>query len=134
VWPASAFAASARSRDAVGAAILGLPFVNGVVYIAAAVRERAYNPGLLTAIALLVPYAVVTMRLFFRARVVLARRTLPVIVGGGVLLHVVLLAALMLYSRGSISRPAMLALQVANGALPFVLGRIFLRAAPVGPQ
>jgi hypothetical protein len=131
VWLAGALAAFASSRrDAAGIAILGLPFVNGVVHIAAAVRERAYNPGLLTAIALLVPYALVTARLFLRARVVLARRALPVIMVAGVLLHGVLLAALMLYSRGSLSRPAMLAIQVANGALPFVLGRIFLRAAP----
>ncbi len=135
VWLAGALAwACARRHWLAGLALLGLPLVNGVVHVVATLREQAYNPGVVSAVLLLVPFSLITLWQFRRAGL-LPRRAMPVVVGAGVLIHAVLMGCLWLQSRDWLSRTVVDLVQVLNGAVPLLLGRALLRhEAPVKSQ
>ena len=125
VWVAGPLSALLASRwPVIGLSFFAIPFVNLFAHAVPAVMMRAYNPGLLTAVALFLPlsllaFAAAMTRYHLGFRAVLATAV------AGVILHVVLVGSLMGYIRGSVSLDLLIAIQIANpllSALIVVLG------------
>lgn len=122
VWIALGAGALGGTRRAlIGAAGLGIPTVNAVVHVVPALRTGAYNPGLITALALFVPYCVWTLRELVRQGL-LRRGQLGLVVLSGVLVHVVLLGSLLAHGRGDLTEPALVGIQLVNGLIPIAIG------------
>jgi hypothetical protein len=122
VWIALGAGALGGTRRAlIGAAGLGIPTVNAVVHVVPAIRTGAYNPGLVTALALFVPYCVWTLRELVRQGL-LRRGQLGLVVLSGVLVHAILIGSLLAYGRGYFTEPALGAIQLINGFIPIALG------------
>lgn len=122
VWIAFASGALAGPRRAlVGAAALGIPLVNTVMHVGPALATWTYNPGVVTAVLLLLPLAVLGLRGLAGAGL-LDRPRIAAVVGVGVALHACLLASLVGFERGFISHAALLAVQVALGFVPLAVG------------
>jgi hypothetical protein len=120
VWIAGALGIALRNRNvAVGTCAFGVPLVNAFIHIGTAIVNRAYNPGLLTAIVLFLPlcaYALTTLK----------PRLLPVI-GCGVATHVVLAGGILGFAHGFIGWGFNLFAQVVNGFQPLLFAML-LRA------
>jgi len=122
VWISlGAGALSGARRVLIGAAGLGIPTVNAVVHVVPAIRTGAYNPGLVTALALFVPYCVWTLRELVRQGL-LRRGQLGLVVLSGVLVHAILIGSLLAYGRGYFTESALVAIQLINGFIPIALG------------
>jgi hypothetical protein len=125
VWVAGPLSALLASRwPVIGLSFFAIPFANLFAHVVLAVMMRAYNPGLLTAVALFLPlsllaFAAAMTRYHLGFRAVLATAV------AGVILHAVLVGSLMGYIRGSVSLDLLIAIQIANpllSALIVVLG------------
>lgn len=122
VWIDAAIAlAVARRHLVIALAVVGIPLVNVFVHLGAAIAQGAYNPGLVSALVLLLPYsafaiwrAVVTRRLTLRL--------LPLILASGVLVHLVLAVSVVLAGNGFISQTVLCVIQVANAGVPVAIG------------
>lgn len=104
----------ARKNPLIGICAFGVCIVNAVAHLAGAIAHGAYNPGVLTSVVLFAPLSYYIVR-------TLDRRRLAAVVLSGVLVHVVLMAGLLAYGRGYISRGADLALQGLNGLWPLLI-------------
>jgi hypothetical protein len=110
-----------RSNVMVGACAMGIPLVNSVVHIGAAIARARYNSGLLTGIILFIPMCAWTLAQLRRAGVLTPRR-LAGVVASGVLTHATLVASLFAHEGGLIGQGALDAINVANGVIPLALG------------
>lgn len=120
-WVAAPLAAFLGRRvPLVGLSYWGVIAVNGVVHLVPVVRGDGYAPGLLTALLLFLPLAAWTAYAAF-LRGPLPRIGLLPVLAGGVLVHVVLMAGLVLNRDGHLGDAALLGLQVVNAALPLVV-------------
>ena len=126
VWLAGGLAFALARRPALAAAFLGLPFVNALAHIGAAIFHRQYNPGLASAMVLLLPYSVWTARLLV-VRQILPLSALPLAVLAGVLIHGVLIGAMQLEIHWLLPPMVAVLLQVANGAVPLGPGLLMER-------
>ena len=122
VWIAFASGALVGPRNAmVGAAALGVPLVNTFMHVGPALAKQAYNPGVLTSVLLLAPLAVLGLRGLAGAGLIDRPRIVAVVLVGAAL-HAGLLASLVAFERGFLSHAALLAVQVALGFVPLVVG------------
>jgi hypothetical protein len=120
VWIAGGLAIVFRNRNvAVGTVAFGVPLINAFIHIGTAIANRAYNPGVLTAVVLFLP-------LCFYALRTLKPRLLPVL-GCGVATHVVLIAGILGYAHGFIPWGVNLFIQTVNGFQPLAFAML-LRA------
>ncbi len=131
-WVAAPLAALLGRRwPLVGLSYWGVVAVNGVVHLLPLVRGDGYAPGMLTAAALFLPLAAWTAYAAF-LRGPLPRVGLVAVLAGGVLVHVVLMATLLLNREGRLGDAALLAVQVVNAALPLVVCAVASRV--IGPD
>lgn len=122
VWIPGLLAIFFRRRNPmVGACAMGIALVNAVAHIGQAVARGSYNSGLATATLLFLPMCAWTLwRL--RCSGLLGPRQLASIIGSGVLLHAVLIASVLGRSRGLWGEGALVAINVADGLIPLLLG------------
>lgn len=120
-----------RTRPLVAACVWGIPLVNIVPHVLAALAFRRYDAGLLTAVLLFVPGCLWTLRTVVRSGVVPAESVWR-IVATGVLTHVVLIGSLLLREGGLLSAEWLFVLNAVNGAWALVLGRSGARPAVAG--
>jgi hypothetical protein len=127
VWiPGLLAIAYRRRRPLVGACALGIPLVNAVAHIGQALVLGRYNSGVVTAALLFVPvcaWALVALR---KLGVLSGLRILRVVATGGVL-HALLIASLLAKRSGLIGEEALLAINLAYGPLPLLLGSVATR-------
>lgn len=71
----------------VGLAWIGLTLINGLIHVATTIRLRLYNPGLVTAIVLLLPFTIFALALE-AARGALSGAEIGLIALAGIVLHV----------------------------------------------
>lgn len=120
-WVAAPLAASlGRRLPLVGLSYWGVIATNGVVHTVPLLRGDGYAPGLLTGLLLFLPLAAWTAYAAF-LRGPLPRIGLLPVLAGGVLVHVVLMASLVLNREGQLGDAALLAVQVVNAALPLLV-------------
>lgn len=120
-WVAAPLAAwLGRRVPLVGLSYWGVIAVNGVVQLLPLVRGDGYAAGMLTAALLFLPLAAWTAYAAF-LRGPLPRTGMVAVLAGGVLVHVVLMASLVLNREGHLGDRALLAVQVVNAALPLVV-------------
>jgi hypothetical protein len=117
-----------RTRPLVAACVWGIPLVNIVPHVVAALAFRRYDAGLLTAVVLFLPGCVWMLRTVVRSGVVPAESVWR-IVATGVLTHVVLIGSLFLREGGLLSAENLFILNAVNGAWALVLGRSGARPA-----
>ncbi|HEY8378475.1 MAG TPA: HXXEE domain-containing protein [Nannocystis sp.] len=119
-WIAGPFYGSlARRFPYLGAAILCTPVINALAHIVPALLRAEYNPGLLTAVVLFVPYCAYALR-ELRRQGVLDRPRLASIPLLGLAQHAVLLASLKAVEADRIGPTVRDLIQVANPFLPLV--------------
>ncbi len=107
-------------RPIITATLIGVILVNGILHIGTAVRSWAYNPGLATSLGLFIPFSVWGLS-FLRTRAKLSFRDLILAVGGGILLHLILVASLIARERGLISESALIWIQLLNALIPLLV-------------
>jgi len=132
VWGALALGAVlGRHRPLMALSAYGIPLVNAVSHIGQAVREHAYNPGLLTAIVLFLPVGVWALSVGYRAGI----RWSGVIgiLAAGVLSHAILMGSLIAYLHARIALSTLDTVQLLNALVPlsvaFLVSGLF-RTAP----
>jgi hypothetical protein len=111
------------ARALIGAAAYAVPLVNGFAHIVPAIVQGAYNPGLLTGAVLFVPLSLwVLATLRQQGRITGAGIALAVF--AGVALHAIMLASLQARAHGLIGQAPLLAIQVALGFMPLLVGAL----------
>ena len=119
VWGASVLAVVfGRRRPLIALSAYGIPLVNAFSHGVGAVREQAYNPGLLTAVLLFLPASVWALRVGLQAGI--GATGVAAIVVGGVLTHAVLMGSLVTFLHGQIDAPLLAVIQVLNMGVPLV--------------
>ncbi|GAA0999482.1 HXXEE domain-containing protein [Subtercola frigoramans] len=114
VWVAGPLAAllSTRFRLA-GLTLWGVIGVNAVVHVVPALAQRAYDPGLLTAVIVFMPLTVMVAVATVGRRGPYRRRAGALLFAVGALMHVVLAASAILFLRGLIPEWLLLVAQPA---------------------
>lgn len=119
-WVGAPIAAlMSRRHPMLGLSVYGVIFVNALTHIGSFVRA-GYNPGVLTAFILFLPIS------FWVAGTCFGMQELPygallLIVGDGILLHVVLMGSTILFLHGVLGSSLLTALQILNAFLFFLL-------------
>jgi Protein of unknown function with HXXEE motif len=121
-----------RRAPLVAACVWGIPMVNVVPHVLAAVATGRYNPGLFTAVVLFVPACTWMLRTVVRSGVVPPAGVWR-IVATGVLTHAVLIGSLRLRERGLISAGVLFLLNALNGGWALPLGRSGARPGVADP-
>jgi hypothetical protein len=119
-----------RRRPLVAACVWGIPVVNAVIHLQAALVSGTYNPGLFTATLLFLPLSAYVLWVSIRAQVIRAV-DLGRILGTGLVAHGVLLASLLLRGQQLIPESVFLSLNGLIGVLPLPFGCLGVRRLPV---
>jgi hypothetical protein len=126
VWGASVLAVLlGRRRPLIALSAYGIPLVNALSHSVGALREQAYNPGLLTALLLFLPASLWALRIGLHAGIGAAG--VGAIVLGGVLTHAVLMGSLLAFLHGLIGAPMLAAIQVLDMAVPLAVAMVAYR-------
>lgn len=107
-------------RPALALSAYAIPLINAPIHIVTALRDSAYNPGLFTSIAILLPATVWALRRGLRAGMV-GRRDVALIALGGAAAHAVLMGSLMGFLGGWYGNTTLIAIQLANAFVPGLL-------------
>lgn len=134
VWIASVLAAViGRRRPLLALSAYGIMLVNALTHIMVALHDRAYNPGLLTAVVLFVPFGLWALKAGRRCGI--DSLGLASIVIGGAAVHAVLILSLLAYLHGLIDAVVLIDTQIFNAAVPLavvlVIHRIRHRGTPM---
>jgi hypothetical protein len=127
IWVAGPIAALlSRRHSLAGLAFYGVIGVNGMTHIVPVLLGRGYNPGFLTGLLLFLPsFLWIARTQFGPGR--LPHKCLAVIVGSGVLLHVILIVSVFAFLDGMIGGGTLVAIQLLNSTLflvlPWIAGR-----------
>lgn len=121
VWIAGPIAALLGRRwPAIALSYFSVPAVNAFAHIGPALAAGDYNPGLLTAVLLFLPLSLWTLRIALR-RPDLGWRIVTATIGGGIVIHAVLILTLRAYLMDALGEDALVAIQVINPAIPIML-------------
>ena len=121
VWLAGPIAALLGRRwPAIALSYFSVPAVNAFAHIGPAIGAGSYNPGLLSAVLLFLPLSLWSLWIALR-RPDLGWRMVAATITGGIVVHAVLMLSLRSYLMGSLSENTLLAIQVANPAIPILL-------------
>lgn len=124
VWIPGALAIAFRNRrPLVGACVLGIPMVNALAHLGQAVAHGRYNSGVLTSALLFVPGCGFALWQLRRTGVLAGARPLRVAATGG-LVHALLLGSLLGRRAGWYGGGVLVAINLAYGVLPLVLGSV----------
>lgn len=121
-----------RRLPLVAACVWGIPLVNVVPHVVAAVVTGRYDPGVFTAVVLFLPGCAWMLRTVIRSGVVPAS-SVWLILATGVLTHAVLIGSLFLRDSGLISAELLFFLNAVNGGWALLLGRSGPRLAAADP-
>jgi hypothetical protein len=118
-WVVGPLAALLSTRHRLmGFALYSVISVNGLIHIVATVATgQPYNPGLLTAVLLFIPFTAWVGYAFFGSGRPLSYRALAFLVAWGVVLHALLIGPMFAFVNGLIGSTALSLSQLANGAL-----------------
>jgi hypothetical protein len=131
VWLAGPISALLGLRwPALALSYFSVPAVNAAAHLGPAVASGSYNPGLVTAILLFLPLSLWTFRVALR-RPELGARAVAATILGGILIHAVLMLSLKAYLAGRIGEAALVAIQIANPAIPMLLVAAVVLRRPV---
>jgi hypothetical protein len=118
VWGAALLGALlGRKYPYVALSAFGIPLVNAVAHILPAAAKHQYNPGLVTGIVLFIPVSIRALRLAMRSGDC-GRLAVVSLVMGGILIHAVLMASAVAFTRGMINEPVLIAAQLVNIFVP----------------
>lgn len=121
IWIAGVICALlARRHPLIGLGLYGVFPANAISHISAFVKTGHYNPGLLTAFLIQVPFGIWVAYAMAGDRRV-GKSGIAVLFAAGVGLHAVLLGSLLAFTRGLINAGAVVTIQVVNPAWCFVL-------------
>lgn len=121
VWIAGPIAALLGRRwPAIALSYFSVPAVNAFAHIGPALAAGDYNPGLLTAVLLFLPLSLWTLRIALR-RPDLGWRIVTATIGGGIVIHAVLILTLRAYLMDALGEDTLVAIQVINPAIPIML-------------
>jgi hypothetical protein len=123
-----------RTRPLLAAMGWGVPLVNAVAHVGAALKDGAYNPGLVTSVLLFVPLGLWTVGVLVRRGEVMAR-DLWLVGLLGALVHAVLLGSLQLRIHGVLDATGLFLVNALNGPVVVALGwwlsgRVLARSPP----
>jgi hypothetical protein len=119
VWCAGPISALLGRRwPVIALSYFSVPFVNAFAHLAAAVAQRSYNPGLLTAVVLFLPLSLWAFAVALQRFPALGVRAVLATVVGGVALHAVLFGSIVAYLRGWVGFDLLILIQIVNPALP----------------
>lgn len=110
-----------RTRPLLALMPWGVPLVNAVSHLVAALHDQRSNPGVVTSVLLFLPLGGWVVRACLRAGVVRPRQ-LALVIGSGVLLHVVLMGSVQLRAHGVIDGTGLFVINALNGLVPLALG------------
>src|SRR5262249_5591609 len=116
-----------RTRPLVAACVWGIPLVNIIPHVLGAVAVGGYDPGLLTAVVLVIPMCTWMLRTVVRSGVVVAGNIWRIVVTG-ILTHAVLIGSLLLRGRGLLGADALFVVNALNGGWALLLGHTGGRA------
>lgn len=129
VWIPGLLAIALRRKNVtVGAYTIGIPLINIVAHVGPAIVLGSYNPGLLTAVFLFIPFCGWTLTQLWRAGV-LDAKGLVAVIATGVALHAVLVASVLAHGSGLLSEAPFLAINVVDGCLPLAIALLVSRAS-----
>ena len=117
IWIAAPTAALlSRRHPLVGFIFYGLLVTNGLTHVIPMLLGRGYNPGAMSAMTLFLPsFFWVAYSCFGPGRV--SYKGLAVIVGSGVIVHVILIGSVISFIRGAIDGTVLISLQILNAVL-----------------
>ncbi len=122
-----------RRHPLIGLGLYGVFPANAISHIGAFVKTGHYNPGLLTAFLIQVPFAIWVAYAMAGDRRV-GKSGIAVLFAAGVGLHAVLLGSLFAFTRGLIRAGAVVMIQIVNPLwcfiLPYLKERYGTRKAP----
>lgn len=122
VWIGSLVAWFFRSwRPLLGVIMWGIPFINAIAHIRAAVFFRGYNAGLATALVLFIPATVWVLWVGMRSGV-LRRLDIFWVILAGILTHVVLILSAIARNEGWIGHELLLLANGLNVLIPIGMG------------
>jgi hypothetical protein len=110
-----------RSRPLLAVVPWGIPLVNAVAHLGAAVREGAYNPGLVTSLILFIPLTLWVIAVLLRSRVLRPVHLVWVVLSG-VAVHAVLLGSVQLRAHGIVGSGGLFLINALNGLTPLLVG------------
>lgn len=118
VWFAGPIAAMlAARRPLIALGFFSVPLVNAPAHLLPLLAGQGYNSGLLTAIVVFLPLSLWALAVAVR-RYGVGRRGVVLTVACGLLLHAVLFGSARAFVAGLIGADTLIAIQVANAALP----------------
>jgi len=117
IWIAAPVAALlSRRHPLVGLIFYGLLVTNGLTHVGPMLIGKGYNPGALSAIMLFLPlFAWTAHACFGPGRI--SYRGLAVIIGAGVIVHVILMGSVLSFINGAIGSPLLICFQILNAVL-----------------
>jgi hypothetical protein len=119
VWFAGPISALLGRRwPVIALSYFSVPFANAIAHLAAAVAQRSYNPGLLTAVVLFLPLSLWAFAVALQKLPRVGMRAVLATIVGGVAIHAVLLGSLVAHLRGWIGLDLLILIQLVNPALP----------------
>lgn len=127
VWVAAPLAAILAGSRLIALTLWGVIAVNAVVHIVPAIASREYDPGLLTATLLFLPLSIWTMATTTGRGGPFRRTAILPLLLSGVLMHGVLAGSAVLFLRGALPAPLLLALQPIGIALGYALVLLWQR-------
>ena len=127
IWIASAIGAIYGAADPIIGATgcLAIPAINCIGHIVPAIASGQYNPGLLTAVVLFVPYTVWTYYLLFRRKLLSLFQIVFTLFSFGVVGHIAMISIAMSKYRGTVSEFTGNAILVSYGFGPLLAGKVF---------
>lgn len=121
VWFFAVLAAKSSTKNSfVGLGLYSIIITNGMVHIMAAIVKQEYNPGLFTAIVILLPSFFWLCKTCF-GKDGLPKKGIPLLIGTGIIGHAVLISSILLFINQKISRPALDVTQIINASLIILL-------------
>lgn len=130
VWISGPIAALLGRRwPAIALSYFSVPAVNAFAHIGPALAAGDYNPGLLTAVLLFLPLSLWTLRIALR-RPDLGWRIVTATIGGGIVIHAVLILTLRAYLMDALGEDTLVAIQVINPAIPIMLVAAIMQRRP----
>lgn len=104
----------------VGLGLYSIILTNGMVHIMAAIVKQEYNPGLFTAIIILLPSFFWLCKACF-GRNGFPKKYIPLLIATGVIGHAVLISSILLFIDNKISREILDFIQIINASLIILL-------------
>jgi hypothetical protein len=121
VWFFGVIAAMlSRKSPLVGLGLYSVIISNGIVHIAAFVYRQEYNPGLFSAIVIFLPSFFWICKVCFGEKR-FSKKGIGVLVGTGIILHVILISSLLAFVNQKISSLTLDLIQVFNASTIIVL-------------